>query len=437
MPDKKSIRQKILGLISVELDLEKICTDSDYRKEIEELARKGIGGFIVKPGEAANAKTLLEQLQAHAETPLTISGEITLGLPDLIHDGTEFPHLSAIIRNNNPGIAFNTGKAQAREAKDIGIMKIIHREISPNTLSGNTSDFRKYALEIERGIHSEKLLSSLPGFKKADETDLPESKFRSYFIESTSGDIGGFFLDIPETVPEDIFDIILSGGAPTARCQDDIELNKLVERAEADAEFRKAVESLSKRMIYEKRLCGLLPRFARQEKSEKASVSNMNFALKTAVTACDIKDKKNILPLEEETPTAIFAFIENNSDMRSATRFYTMTAQASDNQCDFGFINTAIKDEELFDLSNSLPEEVFTVFLFFFRDDTVSKEYGKIGKIINELTRDRNFLVNFGHPDNSNFICPDNSIDTFSDSFPSLAAAVTILFGRQEALKTM
>lgn len=76
--------------------------ESAYRQQIEQLARDGIGGFILFGGSTETTPEHLRGLQSLAETPLLLASDVERGLGQQLSGGTRFPSQRAVAAAINP-----------------------------------------------------------------------------------------------------------------------------------------------------------------------------------------------------------------------------------------------------------------------------------------------------------------------------------------------
>lgn len=211
-------------------------------------------------------------------------------------------------------------------------------------------------------------------------------------------------------------------------------LSVLTKIVESDYNNRVRIEQSVNRLYNAKRWCKLIPQYAKYNDKSKAFVEHQKTALKAALQAVEIHGSdKNLIPIPEKDNFAVFSILQKAEDVRSATRFYTMLSGAVENDCDFSYIDETIKDEELIALQEQIKDAKFIIFNFFFRgrgySDLGNPE--KLNNIIKKLALGRDYItIFFGDPYLADYIDSKLKIITFSDSFPSLAAAVMKVAGR-------
>ena len=94
----------------------------------EQLAKENkIGGFIFSIGDVYEYAIHINKLQKISKVPLLISGDYEWGLAMRIRGTTNFPRAMALGASRDTSLAFEMGKAIAREARAIGI----HQNYAP------------------------------------------------------------------------------------------------------------------------------------------------------------------------------------------------------------------------------------------------------------------------------------------------------------------
>ncbi len=88
---------------------------------------RAIGGVILSHGDVYESAYLLNRLQRGAKIPLLVSADLERGLAMRIRRGTPFPSAMAIGASRDTVLAFEVGKAIAREARAIGV----HQNYAP------------------------------------------------------------------------------------------------------------------------------------------------------------------------------------------------------------------------------------------------------------------------------------------------------------------
>ncbi len=230
--------------------------------------------------------------------------------------------------------------------------------------------------------------------------------------------------------------LALEAGNDIALMPDDAiaAISSLIEKADKDSAFYEKIKLSVEKIYKEKRWVGLIPQFAKPDLNQKLFADHMKTALKTAYRAIEIKGDKNLLPINDELSFAGFSILQRDIDLRAGSRFFTMAAQALESDCDFGFLDMNVTEEQALELRNSLNNPDFLLFAFFVKGG------GSVGKIrlpenvkksLKIIAGNKPIIaLIFGNPDLEYDIEADLYIKTYSDSLASIAAAIAELTGR-------
>ncbi len=215
----------------------------------------------------------------------------------------------------------------------------------------------------------------------------------------------------------------------------------LIERAENDEKLVENCFESSKRIITAKRNAKLIPLFATLESTKQIFTDHLNLALNVAYKALQIKIDKPIIPIADDVNLAGIAFLQQDKDLRTATRFFTMLSQAIENDCDFAFVSDTITDGDLSAIKDGIKDAkilIFAVFIKAVSYDGRTDLITKAKEIFDKLSAGKDTIVIFlGNPYFGEIFDSSVKIWTYSDSFPSLASVVIELSGRKEALKLL
>ncbi|MCL5992180.1 MAG: glycoside hydrolase family 3 protein [Bacteroidetes bacterium] len=155
-------------------------------------------------------------------------------------------------------------------------------------------------------------------------------------------------------------------------------------------------------------------------------------ALKIAMKSISIFGNGTLIPIQEKIPIGGFAFILDD-DIQPGALFFKMLAQALDNDCDFGFINDEISDEDLKSFKEGIAFADILLLAFFYRAKAYKGTVNitdKIKKIVTDLSEGKKTIaVLFGNPYVKDVINADTYLLTYSDSLPSIAASIVKLSG--------
>jgi beta-glucosidase-like glycosyl hydrolase len=209
--------------------------------------------------------------------------------------------------------------------------------------------------------------------------------------------------------------------------------------AKSDHLFHEKIDISARKIVFYKRKFGLIPQYQLLESSKNLFINHAKMALQYAYDAIEKKGDESLIPLSEKVNFAGFAFVEKDREFRSASRLFTMMAQATENDCDFAYINTDIDDDEIDEFVNGVSEAELIIFTVFYRsitDNLTDLTIGKINGIMNKIAKNKKrIIINYGNPSYTDYFTGDLFVNTFSDSFSSLAASVVMLTGREEAMK--
>ena len=204
----------------------------------------------------------------------------------------------------------------------------------------------------------------------------------------------------------------------------------------SDKIFETQIEQSLERLYNLKRWAKLIPNYAALEANPKLFSEHLQLALKAAIQATEAFPKNtNLLPIDEEKSFSAFAILQKDEDLQAASRFFTMLAQATENDCNMGYLDENITDAELNDMKNGVANSEFFLFALYYKGRGYSKQLAsadKINKTISGLSNDKKkIVIFFGDPYISSEINADVKILAYSDSMASLASVVMLLSGRK------
>ncbi len=204
---------------------------------------------------------------------------------------------------------------------------------------------------------------------------------------------------------------------------------------ENSAEFKEQIIDSVKRIYNAKRFCGIVPGFAKLRAGTNIFMKHLNLALKAALKGLVVDCPPEALPLDTSKQYASFAILQNDDDMQAASRFFTMLAQATENDCDYGFIDSQISEEDISEYLENISQAEFLIFPIFNRSRAYEPNAGlteSVMDIIKKLSNGRPaYILIFGNPHFEGVLPSDKVIYAFSDSFASLAAVIMKLAGRE------
>lgn len=219
----------------------------------------------------------------------------------------------------------------------------------------------------------------------------------------------------------------------------DLVIKAIAEKAEKDSNFHEKLDIAARKVIFYKRKFGLIPQFQILEEGKNLYINHSKMAL---IYAYDILEKEgdlSLLPISEKSVFAGFGFIDNDKDFRASSRFFTMFAQATENDCDFAYINTDISNNEIEEMRQGVKDADTVIFALYFRGISIEirdQKMQKVNEIMDKISANKKrILIIFGNPYLKDYLKSDLYVLSYSPSFSSLAATVVLLTGREEALK--
>ncbi len=212
----------------------------------------------------------------------------------------------------------------------------------------------------------------------------------------------------------------------------------IAESAEKDNDFHEKIDIAARRIILYKRKFGLIPQYQLLEEGKNLFMNHSKMALKYAYDIIEKHGDTTLYPIAENINFAGFGIVNNDKSFRAASRFFTMLAQATENDCDFAYINTQINADELKEMQKGIKDADLIIFTLFYKGIDIehrASEIESVNKIVEELGKDKKkILILFGNPYIKDYLNSDLIVLTYSDSFSSLAASVVLMTGREEAM---
>lgn len=286
-------------------------------------------------------------------------------------------------------------------------IKSIDKESIPASLSSNVINFLKKELNYN-GI----VLTDALDMKSI--TDYIDANKATYYALKAGNDLALIPLDVIPSV------------------------EYLTQQLENDSKLRLQLEQSAEKFYNLKRRSGLIPQYALLNMNTQIFNEHLKLALRVAFDSIQLDGDRNIIPIKENINFASFAILQRDTDLQAANRFFTMLAQALENDCDFGFIDKDISEEDIQGLIEGTKEAELTIFPIFIKSHSYLGSVGLDENIKNAIIKLSNnkkrIIILFGSPYIKSEIEYDLLISTYSDSFASLAAAVIYLSGRDESL---
>jgi beta-N-acetylhexosaminidase len=116
-----TLREKVGQMMTEQMRGEYVAEDADLYRYWSDLARDGIGGFVVYGGAPYETAELLNRLQKVAPIPLLFSSDFEGGPGQQFQGASEFPANMALSAIDDERLAYEVGKAGAVEGRAIGI----------------------------------------------------------------------------------------------------------------------------------------------------------------------------------------------------------------------------------------------------------------------------------------------------------------------------
>jgi beta-N-acetylhexosaminidase len=218
----------------------------------------------------------------------------------------------------------------------------------------------------------------------------------------------------------------------------ELAIAEIAKFAENNIDFHEKLDIAVRKIVFYKRKFGLIPQYQILEEGKNLYMNHSKMALKYAYEIIQKTGETSLIPIPENTVFAGFAFVEKDKEFRAASRHFTMLAQATENDCDFAYINTGISDDEIEQMCQGVKDASIVIFTIFYRGISIDERDEKIqaiNHIIDKIAYNKKkILLLFGNPYIKDYLKSDLFVLTFSDAFSSLAASVVLLTGREEAL---
>ncbi|MCX7735119.1 MAG: glycoside hydrolase family 3 protein [Candidatus Kapabacteria bacterium] len=211
-------------------------------------------------------------------------------------------------------------------------------------------------------------------------------------------------------------------------------IDSLINESTKNVDFRNYLKFSATKILEAKNWAGLFNTNQSTNENTNFSIEHEKLALKTAYRAIEITGNTDLMPIPNNQKFAGFAFIQDDN-LEKPTLFFKILAQAVDNDCDFGFVDDNITNEELNNLLNSVGKVDFFLLAFFYKAKAYSGSIDisdKLRIIVEKLSgKSKAIAVFFGNPYLAEKINADLKLNTFSDSLPSIAASILYLSGRK------
>lgn len=187
---------------------------------------------------------------------------------------------------------------------------------------------------------------------------------------------------------------------------------------------QRLIES-SLRIDKEKQWC-----FAEQEIAAVNLQEYGSMAFHAARAAVRISGDRGLIPLPESKSFAAFAVMQNDNP-QPGVNFFHFVQQIVENDCDFGFMNADITDEEIDAYREQTATADIVIFALFIRARSHTGTVGiapKINEAAQRIANGRPMIaILLGSPYIRSSFDADTYITTYSDSLPGIAAAAVAL----------
>ena len=147
--------------------------------------------------------------------------------------------------------------------------------------------------------------------------------------------------------------------------------------------------------------------------------------------------KNPLLPLDDNFKVCSLAFLQSD-DLDKPTFFFRSLTQATENDCELGYIDESIKEEDIQQLHETTSHSDIFIFPLFYKSMAYNGSIGnsvKIKEIIDKFSGDKNkIIILFGNPyitDKWELDANTLIIKAFSDSLPSIAAVIMKIDDRE------
>ena len=158
-------------------------------------------------------------------------------------------------------------------------------------------------------------------------------------------------------------------------------------------------------------------------------------ALQAANAAISTMGREDLLPILGKH-VAAFAVV-SESDSEAATLWLHYLAGATEENCDYAFIDGSIAEEDLEEMIKGIAESDLIVFAFFGRAVAgrgTLPGWDRLADVMTRLAAGRPIvIVSCGSPYGLETLPADFRLYTYSETMPSLAASVMRLVGRAAA----
>ncbi len=181
---RMTLRQKAAQLFIIWTRAGYLPNDSRQWQENLRFTREvGVGGFYFSHGNVYGFAANANALQSEAKIPLLISADFEWGTGMRIQEATTFPRAMALGAARDTNLAYEMGRAVAREARALGVHQIYSPTVdinnNPKNPVINTRSFSEdpklvsgLARAMIRGMHEEHVISTAKHFPGHGDTEI-------------------------------------------------------------------------------------------------------------------------------------------------------------------------------------------------------------------------------------------------------------------------
>jgi len=204
-------------------------------------------------------------------------------------------------------------------------------------------------------------------------------------------------------------------------------IEALAQEALIDDALRTRLYESSERIKKEKQWCGLY----KEQSIEPVNLQEYgSLAFHTARAAVRVSGNRNLIPIDKTKHFAAFAIMQTDN-AQPGVNFFHFVQQIVETDCDFGFMNADITDEEIEAYREQTEGAETIVFALFIRPRSHTGTVG-IPKRFNEaaqrIAAGRPIIaILLGSPYVKEYFDADLYITTYSDSLAGIAAAAVAL----------
>ncbi|MBK9247706.1 MAG: hypothetical protein IPM69_06220 [Ignavibacteria bacterium] len=205
-------------------------------------------------------------------------------------------------------------------------------------------------------------------------------------------------------------------------------IDALAREAEENPEFAARLRASATRIEAAKEWCRSFP------PPEPISLENHGkLALEVARKAVTVDDMRNVLPLQQYGTFAAFAVMQDDN-LQPGAEFFHFLSQVVEQDCDFGFLDASISDDEAAALAEQTADAEVIVAAIFVRGRSHTGTVdlpAHISKALNIIANGRQIAaILLGSPYLRSSIQATSYVSTYSDSTASIGAAALALGGK-------